>query len=57
MAARTTKTAIVIGLVYGGLQDLAGTLRGRNIGYIELLKRQMRKRDTESQEPDVRRQP
>lgn len=39
MAARTTKTALVVGLVYGGLQDLAGAARGRPIGYVEFIKR------------------
>lgn len=41
MAARTTKTALVVGLVYGGLQDLAGAARGRPIGYIEFAKRRL----------------
>ncbi|KAK3693286.1 hypothetical protein B0T22DRAFT_343680, partial [Podospora appendiculata] len=38
MAARTTKTALVVGLVYGGLQDAVGAARGRPIGYIDYLK-------------------
>jgi hypothetical protein len=38
-AARTTKTAILVGFAYGGLQDLLGLLRGRKISYIELAKR------------------
>ncbi|KAJ9155872.1 hypothetical protein NKR19_g4382 [Coniochaeta hoffmannii] len=41
MAARTTKTALVVGLVYGGLQDLAGAARGRPIGYVEFIKRRL----------------
>lgn len=41
MAARTTKTALVVGFVYGGLQDLAGAARGRPIGYVEFIKRQL----------------
>lgn len=41
MAARTTKTALVVGLVYGGLQDLAGAVRGRPIGYVEFIKRRL----------------
>lgn len=39
MAARTTKTAMAVGLVYGGLQDAVGVLRGRPIGYVDYLKR------------------
>lgn len=42
MAARTTKTALVVGLVYGGLQDLAGAARGRPIGYVEFVKRRLK---------------
>ncbi|KAJ4395609.1 hypothetical protein N0V85_006489 [Neurospora sp. IMI 360204] len=41
MAARTTKTALVVGLAYGGLQDVAGIVRGRPIGYFEFLKRRV----------------
>ncbi|KAK3497838.1 uncharacterized protein B0T23DRAFT_94905 [Neurospora hispaniola] len=41
MAARTTKTALVVGLAYGGLQDVAGIARGRPIGYVEFLKRRV----------------
>lgn len=43
MAARTTKTALVVGLVYGGMQDAAGAMRGRHIGYIDYIKRQFKK--------------
>lgn len=43
MAARTTKTALVVGLVYGGLQDLVGAARGRPIGYVEAIRRRMTK--------------
>ncbi|KAK4444144.1 FAD-linked oxidoreductase-like protein [Podospora aff. communis PSN243] len=35
MAARTTKTAVVVGLLYGGVQDVFGAMRGRPIGYID----------------------
>ncbi|KAK0657984.1 hypothetical protein B0T16DRAFT_317450 [Cercophora newfieldiana] len=41
MAARTTKTAVVVGLVYGGVQDVLGAVRGRPIGYIDFIKRQV----------------
>ncbi|KAK0631319.1 hypothetical protein B0T14DRAFT_532139 [Immersiella caudata] len=41
MAARTTKTAVVIGLLYGGVQDALGALRGRPIGYIDCVKRKL----------------
>ncbi|KAK3392860.1 hypothetical protein B0H63DRAFT_386573 [Podospora didyma] len=40
MAARTTKTALVVGLIYGGLQDLTAMAKGRPIGYVDYLKRQ-----------------
>ena len=46
MAARTTKTALLAGLVYGGLQDIAGLARGRRIGYIDYLQRQFRAEQT-----------
>lgn len=39
--ARTTKTALVVGLVYGGLQDMAGAVRGRPIGYIDWTRRRL----------------
>lgn len=41
MAARTTKTAVVVGLIYGGVQDALGAARGRPIGYIDSIKRQL----------------
>lgn len=41
MAARTTKTALIVGLVYGGLQDLAGAARGRRVGYIDSLRQRL----------------
>lgn len=41
MAARTTKTALVVGFVYGGLQDLSSAVRGRPIGYAEFIKRRL----------------
>ncbi|CAN8101500.1 unnamed protein product [Discula destructiva] len=41
MTARTTKTALVVGLVYGGLQDIAGAARGRPIGYIDWTRRKL----------------
>lgn len=30
---------MAVGLVYGGLQDAVGVLRGRPIGYVDYLKR------------------
>lgn len=42
MAARTTRTALVIGFLYGGMQDVAGALRGRPIGFIDALNRRFR---------------
>lgn len=45
MTARTTKTALVVGLVYGTLQDVAGVARGRRIGYVEWFRKQFRASD------------
>lgn len=41
MTARTTKAALVGGLVYGGLQDLLALARGRPVGYVEWAKRRL----------------
>lgn len=41
MTARTTKTALLIGLVYGGAQDVAGYARGRPIGYVEWIRKRL----------------
>ncbi len=53
-AARTTKSALLVGLIYGGLQDLLGVARGRHIGYIDYLKKKknqiLKKRTTEPAE-------
>ena len=38
-AARTTKTAILVGAAYGGVQDAVGLLRGRPVSYVEWVKR------------------
>ncbi|KAB5549470.1 hypothetical protein GE09DRAFT_1174392 [Coniochaeta sp. 2T2.1] len=48
MAARTTKTALVVGLAYGGLQDLMGAARGRPIGYVEFVKRRFGRQGVEA---------
>ncbi|KAK3328743.1 hypothetical protein B0H66DRAFT_526145 [Apodospora peruviana] len=42
MAARTTKTALIVGTIYGGLQDLLGYAKGRPIGYVEAFNRRFR---------------
>lgn len=53
-AARTTKSALLVGLIYGGLQDVLGVARGRHIGYVDFLKRKkdqvLKKRTTQSAE-------
>lgn len=50
MAARMSKTALLVGLVYGGLQDLASAAKGRPIGYVEYIRRRMGKfRDVSDQ--------
>ncbi|KAK3299736.1 uncharacterized protein B0H64DRAFT_314078 [Chaetomium fimeti] len=41
MTARTTKAALAAGFVYGGLQDALGVVRGRPIGYVDWVKRQL----------------
>ncbi|KAK0624527.1 hypothetical protein B0T17DRAFT_616746 [Bombardia bombarda] len=50
MAARTTRTALVMGLVYGGLQDAVGIVTGRPIGYVEFLKQRFRRLTAEAGE-------
>jgi len=41
MAARTTKTALVVGLVYGGVQDVVGLARGRRVRYVEYARQRL----------------
>ncbi|KAK3384528.1 hypothetical protein B0T24DRAFT_89638 [Lasiosphaeria ovina] len=50
MAARTTKTALVVGFLYGGMQDFAGVARGRPIGYVDTLNRTFGHRSKETSE-------
>ncbi|CAI4218451.1 unnamed protein product [Parascedosporium putredinis] len=42
-AARTTKQALAFGLIFGGLQDGLGLLRGQPISYVEFAKRRLGK--------------
>ena len=51
MAARTTKTALVVGLLYGGVQDLVGLARGRRVGYVEFVRRKLGGTDDASDNP------
>ncbi|KAK7553291.1 hypothetical protein IWX50DRAFT_618726 [Phyllosticta citricarpa] len=37
-AARTAKTGLLLGLVYGLAQDATGLLRGQKLGYVESLR-------------------
>ena len=53
MAARTTKLALVGGVVYGGLQDLAGAARGRTPGYVVFVKRHLGLGQNASQPPET----
>ncbi|KAH9894699.1 hypothetical protein F4778DRAFT_287380 [Xylariomycetidae sp. FL2044] len=39
--ARTAKKGLVFGLAYGCVQDLVSIARGRPVGYVEFLRRQM----------------
>ncbi|KAK3341999.1 hypothetical protein B0T25DRAFT_465201 [Lasiosphaeria hispida] len=50
MAARTTKTALVVGFVYGGLQDMVGAVTGRPIGYVDYIKRRVRSMEAAKEE-------
>jgi hypothetical protein len=38
-AARTAKTGLAFGLVYGLTQDVVGAMRGRRPGYVEFILR------------------
>ncbi|KAI0127110.1 hypothetical protein BJ170DRAFT_429895 [Xylariales sp. AK1849] len=40
-AARTARKGLVVGLVYGGVQDLLSVAKGRPVGYVEYLRRQI----------------
>ncbi|KIH93255.1 hypothetical protein SPBR_03155 [Sporothrix brasiliensis 5110] len=51
-AARTTKTAILVGFVYGSLQDLAGLARGRRISYVDYVQRKLKSR-SQPEVPDT----
>jgi hypothetical protein len=48
MAARTTRAALLMGLLYGGLQDAVGFARGRHIGYIDAIQSTFRRSAEES---------
>ncbi|CAK7234667.1 hypothetical protein SCUCBS95973_009013 [Sporothrix curviconia] len=47
-AARTTKTAILVGFAFGSLQDLASLARGRRVSYVDFLQRKFRQKGSES---------
>lgn len=49
MTARTTKTALLVGLAYGGMQDIAGVARGRPIGYIDWTRKKLGLKDSDSE--------
>ncbi|KAL1901086.1 hypothetical protein Sste5346_002153 [Sporothrix stenoceras] len=51
-AARTTKTAILVGFAYGSLQDLAGIARGRRVSYVDYLRRKMTGDRASSETPE-----
>ena len=38
-AARTARSGLLFGLLYGGFQDLVGLARGRPIGYVVYAQR------------------
>ncbi|KAK6086202.1 hypothetical protein SCUP515_00562 [Seiridium cupressi] len=39
--ARTARKGLIVGIVYGGVQDLLSLARGRPVGYIEFIRRQI----------------
>ncbi|ROT39657.1 hypothetical protein SODALDRAFT_273478 [Sodiomyces alkalinus F11] len=49
-AARTARQGLLFGLVYGGLQDIVGLVRGRHIGYVEFFRRRFRSQSAASNE-------
>ncbi|KAI1756835.1 hypothetical protein F4782DRAFT_281934 [Xylaria castorea] len=46
--ARTAKKGLIFGLVFGGVQDVISLARGRPVGYISFLKKQIGKPTEES---------
>ncbi|TRX95078.1 hypothetical protein FHL15_004163 [Xylaria flabelliformis] len=46
--ARTAKKGLIFGLVFGGIQDVISLARGRPVGYISFLKKQIGKPTEES---------
>ncbi|KAI1743219.1 hypothetical protein F4680DRAFT_370631 [Xylaria scruposa] len=51
--ARTAKKGLIFGLVFGGIQDAISLARGRPVGYISFLKKQIGK---PTEEPAASRQ-
>ncbi|CAI6094274.1 hypothetical protein V2G26_004772 [Clonostachys chloroleuca] len=47
-AARTAKSGLLFGIVYGGIQDLLGLARGRPIGYVDFVRRRLGRGHTTS---------
>lgn len=41
--ARTAKKGLIFGLVYGGVQDALSLARGRPVGYISFIRKQIGK--------------
>jgi hypothetical protein len=39
--ARTAKKGLIFGLVYGGVQDLLSLAKGRPVGYITFIRKQI----------------
>ncbi|KAI1321973.1 hypothetical protein F5Y16DRAFT_57682 [Xylariaceae sp. FL0255] len=48
--ARTAKKGLLFGLVYGGAQDAISLIKGRPVGYVDFIRKQLGKRaaDTEA---------
>ncbi|KAK8240802.1 hypothetical protein HDK90DRAFT_195877 [Phyllosticta capitalensis] len=52
-AARTAKTGLLFGLVYGLVQDATGLLRGQKLAYVESLRRIATRASGESEAPQA----
>lgn len=50
--ARTAKKGLLFGLVYGGIQDMLSLAKGRSVGYVTFIRKQIGK---PTQEPETSR--
>ncbi|TGJ84331.1 hypothetical protein E0Z10_g4424 [Xylaria hypoxylon] len=47
--ARTAKKGLIFGLVYGGVQDIISLAKGRPVGYITFIRKQVGKRTSDAE--------